>query len=252
MKKTIFIVISSQYYFKYLTNKSFKELERKYNVFYLFNEKNITKKNFKIKNKIFYKLNQKSSAWTLYFLHLLRISNHKRCKTFKAATEWYFPNLKALKQIFRQEKIAGSLWKPFFKNFITKLIMSFLSLKYLNHKVVNYFFKKIHIEENLNKIFFKYKPDLIIYPTHSMEPELLKIQKLSERYNSKTFHIIDNWDNLSTSPYYEFKPDFIGVWGKQTKMHAVKIHNFKKNNVFLIGNCRFDNYFKLKKKILKN
>ncbi len=251
MKKTIFVIISSQYYFKYLTNKSFKELERKYKVYYLFNEKNITKKNFKIKNKIFYKLNQKSSVWILYFLHLLRISNHKKCKTFKAATEWYFPNLKALKQIFRQEKIVGSIWRPFFKNFITKLIMNFLSQKYLYHIVVNYFFKKIHIEENLDKIFFKYKPDLVIYPTHSMEPELLKIQKLSARYNSKTFHIIDNWDNLSTCPYYEFKPNFIGVWGKQTKMHAVKIHNFKKNNVFLIGNCRFDHYFKLKKKNFK-
>ena len=84
MKKNIFVVISSQYYFKYLTNKSFKELEKKYKVYYLFNEKNITKKNFKIKNKIFYKLNQKSSVWTLYFLHLLRMSNHKKCKTFKA------------------------------------------------------------------------------------------------------------------------------------------------------------------------
>ena len=30
-------------------------------------------------------------------------------------------------------------------------------------------------------------------------------------------------------------------------MHAIKIHNFKKENVFLIGNCRFDHYFKLKR-----
>lgn len=251
MKKTIFIVISSQYYFKYLTNKSFKKLEKKYKVYYLFNEKNIIKKNFKIKNKIFYKLNQRSSVWILYFLHFLRISNHRRCKTFKAVTEWYYPNYSALKQIFKQENKVESFYISYLKISLKKLIMNFLSIKYLYKIVINYFYKKIHIEDNLDKIFFKHKPDLVVYPTHSMEPEMLKIQKLSERYNSKTFHIIDNWDNLTTCPYYEFKPNFVGVWGKQTKMHAVKIHDFEKNNVFLIGNCRFDNYFKLKKNNFK-
>lgn len=232
MKKTIFIVISSQYYFKYITNKSFKKLEKKYKVYYLFNEKNIIKKNFKIKNKIFYKLNQRSSVWILYFLHLLRISNHRRCKTFKAATEWYYPNYSALKQIFRQENRVDSFYISYLKISLKKLIMNFLSIKYLQEIVINYFYKKIHIENNLDKIFFKHKPDLVIYPTHSMEPELLKIQKLSERYNSKTFHIIDNWDNLTTCPYYKFKPNFIGVWGKQTKMHAIKIHDFEKKKCF--------------------
>ena len=116
----------------------------------------------------------------------------------------------------------------------------------------NFFYKNVHVEENLKKIFSKYKPDLVIYPTHGMEPEVIKIQKLSELYNSKTFHIIDNWDNLTTSTYYKFKPNYIGVWGKQTKIHAMKVQNFKKRNIYLIGNCRLDKYFKLKKKSLKN
>ena len=251
MKKTIFIVISSQYYFKYLTNKSFKKLEKNYKVYYLFNEKNLKSKNFKINNKLFYSLNKKSSIWINYFFHYLRILNHKKCKSFKAVTEWYYPNYKALKQIFKQENIKKSFYISYFNTSFKKLIMNVLSIKYLSNFVTNLFYKKIHIEDNLDEIFLKYKPDLVIYPTHGMEPELLKIQKLSDFYRFKTFHIMDNWDNLSCSSYYEFKPDFIGVWGKQTKMHAMKIHNFKKENIFLIGNCRLDNYFKLKKENFK-
>ena len=38
-EKKIFIVISSQYYFKYITLKSFKLLEEKYDVYYLLIEK---------------------------------------------------------------------------------------------------------------------------------------------------------------------------------------------------------------------
>ena len=110
--------------------------------------------------------------------------------------------------------------------------MKFFSINFLYKFVVSYFYKNLKLEDNLDQLFKIYKPDLVIYPTHSMEPEVLKIQKLSDNYKCKTFHIIDNWDNLISSTYYEFKPDFIGVWGKQTKIQAIKIHNFKKKMFF--------------------
>lgn len=247
MKKTIFVIISSRYYYKYITNKCFLQLERKYKVYYLFKDTNFFKKNLKVKNKIFYKLDEKSSVWTNYFLKYLRFSNDKKCKTFKAMGDWAFPTYSGLKQIFKQEKKKESFFISYLSVVFKKLIMRILSTKYLSDIFTDFFYKKILIEKNFNNIFSKYKPDLVIYPTHSKEPEVIKIKKLSDFHKFKTFYIIDNWDNLSTGTYYKYKPDFIGVWGKQTKMHAVKIHNFTKKNVFLIGNCRFDNYFRLKK-----
>jgi len=55
MKKNIFVVISSQYFFKYVTLNSFKQLEKKYNVHYLFNEEKLNLKNIKKKKKNFIK-----------------------------------------------------------------------------------------------------------------------------------------------------------------------------------------------------
>ncbi len=251
MKKTIFVVIRSQYYFKYITNKSFKELENRHNLFYLFNDQNFKKKDLKIKNKIFYNLDKKSSSRIIHFLHYLRFSNHKKCKTFKATTEWYYPSFRAYKQIYKQDNVKDSFIVSYLKIFLKKIIMKFFSVKYLSNFLTNFFYKKFHIEDNLNQIFQKYKPDLVMYPSHGMEPEVIKIQKLSDLYKFKTFHIIDNWDNLTTSTYYKFKPNYLGVWGKQTKIHAIKFQNFNKKNIFLIGNCRFDNYFKLKEKSKK-
>ena len=251
MKKTIFVVISSRYYFKYITNKSFKQLEKKNKVYYLFKEKNFDNTNLKIKNKIYYRLDKKSSVWTNHFLKYLRFSNNKRCKTFVAMGDWHFPTYEGLKQIFKQENIKKSFIISYLKVVLKKSIMRLLSNKKISKFVTNYFYKKIYIEKNLIKIFSKHKPELGIYPTHSKEAEVIKLKKLSDLYKFKTFYIIDNWDNLSTGTYYKYKPDFIGVWGKQTKMHAIKIHNFKKENVFLVGNCRFDNYFKLKKENFK-
>ena len=251
MKKTIFVVIRSQYYFKYITNKSFKELENKYNLFYLFNDQNFKKKDLKVENKIFYNLDKKSSSRIIHFLHYLRFSNHKKCKTFKATTEWYYPSFHAFKQIYKQDNLKNSFIISYLKIFVKKILMKFFSIKYLYNFLSNFFYTKFHIEDNLNQIFQKYKPDLVIYPSHGMEPEVIKIQKLSDLYKFKTFHIIDNWDNLTTSTYYKFKPNYLGVWGTQTKNHAIKFQNFNKKNIFLIGNCRFDNYFNLKKKSSK-
>ena len=31
----------------------------------------------------------------------------------------------------------------------------------------------------------------------------------------------------------KFKPNYIGVWGKQTKIHAMKVQNFKKRNILI-------------------
>ena len=251
MKKKIFIIISSRYYYKYITNKSFKYLDKKYKVYYLFKEKNSNNSNLKVKNKIFYSLNKKSSIWINHFLKFLRYSNTEKCKTFKALQDYDFPNYDGLKQTVKQKNFNQPFLILYLKFALKRLIFNLLSVNFISKIFTNYFYNKVQIEENLHQIFSRYKPDLVIYPTHSKEPEVIKIKKLSDHYKFKTFYIIDNWDNLSTGTYYKFKPDFIGVWGKQTKMHAMTIHNFKDKNVFLIGNCRLDNYFKIKKQLLK-
>ena len=49
-------------------------------------------------------------------------------------------------------------------------------MKFLSNFMGNLFYKNINTEKNLEKIFSKYKPDLLIYPTHSWEPEVIKLK----------------------------------------------------------------------------
>lgn len=253
MKKKIFIVLSSEYYYKYVSLKSFKDLEKKYKVFYLLNKDNFSDwKNINLKNKLFYKLNRKSRINVMHFLDYLRICNHHKSKTFKSTTTWYLPNLDGFKQIYKSEYKEKNFFLSYLKILLKKSIFSILSLRIFSSFIKNFVYKNILIEKNLSKIFNETKPELVIYTTHSYEPEVIKLKKLSEVYNFKTFYIVDNWDNLTTKTYYQYKPDYIGVWGNQSKTHANHIHNFRKKNIFLIGNCRFDNYFNLKINKFKN
>jgi hypothetical protein len=64
--------------------------------------------------------------------------------------------------------------------------------------------------------------------------------------------IIDNWDNLTSHTFFYIKPDLLTVWGEQTKNHAIKFHNFDRNNVYTFGNPKFNNYLRLKDKVLES
>lgn len=93
----------------------------------------------------------------------------------------------------------------------------------------------------IQKICRKINPDLIIFPlqgAHLASFDLLQINK-----KTRTLGLIDNWDNLSSRPTYQIKPEYISVWGEQTKKHAIKFQKFNKNKVFTIGTPRFDQYF---------
>jgi len=81
---------------------------------------------------------------------------------------------------------------------------------------------------------------------------MIYINRSASLTNSKTFYIVDNWDNLTTKAAMFQKADYLGVWGKQSKKHAIKYHDYKSKNIFLLGNNRIDRYFEYRKKLFKN
>jgi len=52
--------------------------------------------------------------------------------------------------------------------------------------------------------------------------------------------VVENWDNVSSKAVFAYPPKKTGVWGKQSKEYAKKIHNLNENQVFEIGNPRVE------------
>jgi hypothetical protein len=88
--------------------------------------------------------------------------------------------------------------------------------------------------------------DLVLYPSSAYEVQIFDTIESSSVGGAKSFFIIDNWDNLSSKTVFLENPDAITVWGKQSAIHANKIHKIKKKNIFLLGSPKFDYYFKIK------
>ena len=127
----------------------------------------------------------------------------------------------------------------------------------LTNRIIFGLYKKIilpnlKLNTDIERVVNKIRPDLIIYTTHCYEPETFMIPKIVSNIGAKTFFLVDNWDNISCKTVFFNKPDFLGIWGKQSKNHAIKIKNLNKKKIFYTGDPKFDNYFLLRKKKLKN
>lgn len=269
--KKILICLPSQYYNKYIEHNAFKDLQKNYQVSFLLNKnkwgneltnkkKNSTQGN---KNKYFYTLDDKEHAFFLKTLHLFLVANKNLSKTFKYNFRRWYPNLKDFIKIektierdrfgnysnfFLPRTILKYFCKPFFRRLVVLILTNKLIFGLYKKIILSNLKLNVDIQRTVNKI----RPDLIIYTTHCYEPETFMIPKIASDAGAKTFFLVDNWDNISCKTVFFNKPDFLGIWGKQSKIHAVKIQNLNIKQIFYTGNPKFDNYLLLRKKKLKN
>ena len=246
-KKKILVILSSKYYNKYLDLNSFRNLENKYDVIFALKESHFKKKN----NFMYYRLNS-NSKYVIRYLFLIQLRSLKKIKSLITSLLFRFPTYKFYK-IFFYEKNHKSPFLFYIKYFFLKKIF---------YKILSYFpffqlykkflFFKIKKKTEIDFLIEKIKPHLIIYPTHFLEAEMVYINRSAELSNSKTFYIVDNWDNLTTKAAMLKKADYLGVWGEQSKKHAINFHNYKSKNIFLLGNNRIDKYFQYRKKKYPN
>ena len=163
-----------------------------------------------------------------------------------------FPTYQYYKTIFFEKSHTFPILY-YLKNFFIKKMFYLILSNYLFFKLYKKFLlikikKKTEIETSIEKV----KPNLIVYPTHLIEADMIYINRSAKLINSKTYFIVDNWDNLTSKAAMLQKSDYLGVWGEQSKHHAVKYYNYNPKNIFLLGNNRIDKYFEYRKKKYKN
>ena len=260
--KKIIICIPSSYYEKYLKFNAFQLLEKNYEVIYVINKDKFDNLSlFKNKKKFFYNSNKKDDVKYLKAIHLSMIFNKNRCKTLKYQFMQQYPDYFDYIKINRQKNfelnkkngllaLVTNTIKYFSRLFFRRLRIIFLSSKPVYPLFKKLIIDKFKLDNDLKKIFQKINPDITIYPSHCLEPESIKLVKISKFLKSKILFLVDNWDNISSKTIFIEKPDAISVWGDQTVKHANLIQKINKKKIFKLGSPKFDNYIQLKKKKL--
>lgn len=131
-------------------------------------------------------------------------------------------------------------FRRFKNNSINKL------LSFFPEGVLFKFFRYNLVNNSLSSAILAVKYDLIILPSSAYASEDIDFSIICKNHSVKNLLLVDNWDNMSSKSILPTLPDYVGVWGGQSRDHAVKIQKFHPDQVFLIGSARFDSYFKVR------
>lgn len=254
MKKNIFFVITSDLFIRnYIFTNAIKEIEKHNNIYFIACDKNVTlKKEIKKKKTFlgFYTFtDQERKKYQNFYLSTL-FKKKNKSKTIRI----YISRVLQLKLVYGNESIS----KILFMFFLRVGLWLKRYLLFIYSKAYTYFFPKnnflFSIEDNskLDLLFKFYKPSLVIVPTQGDDIGYWYVSNFCKKNNIRSLAIVDNWDNFSSRPHLDPKPDFFAVWSEQSKMHAKKFHNISSDRVFILGSARHDNYFSIRKENLKS
>jgi hypothetical protein len=103
---------------------------------------------------------------------------------------------------------------------------------------------RLPINEDLKEHLVRLRPDLVLMPCHAHDAIGDDLALLGPVFGFKTMFLVDNWDNLSSKSIFPRDPEYLGVWGAQSRDHAKDIHGISADRVFLLGTPRFETYYR--------
>ena len=251
-KKNILIVISSDLYIRnYIFTDAFSKLHDLYNCHYLGSRDIEHSKGLASKPGFhgFYRIENSVRKSHLELFNVLMWLYRHKSSSFRFRIQRATPDfMRVVSGPFKRMHLRFIKWfflKPYLVLKRTLLDISFIEkwvLNNLKNKLKRNPFLQSHIEEN--------DYDLVIFPTSAYDVEAIDIALICDAKNIKTLFLADNWDNLSSKSILWKKPTFIGVWGDQSKEHAVTIQGFDERKVIVLGTPRFDHYFQSRNSVI--
>ena len=224
MKKKILVILDSDLYIRnYIDTGVINHLKKFYDLEILFSKKIVNTKKLLQYKSIELKTYQfdKISENLFFFLNDITIFlNRKKSSSFVLRIENHFNKISFINKFV---KIIS------FNKFIFYILKQFLNLYLLKFNSI-----KKHILKN--------NYDLVIFPSSGLDLMSYYLPHTTNNTRTKNFFLIDNWDNISSKSYYINKPNYLGVWGEQSKEHACRIQDFDKKKIFSVGTPRFDVY----------
>ena len=134
--------------------------------------------------------------------------------------------------------------------FIDSFINQFFSL--FSEKFILNYFNGDSVNNSLRDHIMTINPDIVVLPSSAYASEDIEFSSICKKKMIPSFLLVDNWDNLSSKSILWSLPNYVGVWGEQSKNHAISIQKFKSENVLLMGSARYDSYFLLRNESLQS
>jgi len=103
--------------------------------------------------------------------------------------------------------------------------------------------ERMGVNPNLLATVLDEQPDFLLFPSSLLDNITDDVLQLASVFGIPTLMLVAGWDNLSSKGLVYHHPGRIGVWGEQTKAHAIRIQSIPADRVAVIGAPHFEEYF---------
>lgn len=107
-------------------------------------------------------------------------------------------------------------------------------------KFIRFIDFKINPQKEHDYLFKKHSPDLVFSTTPHEEADI-GVLKSAKRMGIKKVSMPKSWDNLSKI-LFSVKTDYMLVWSRFMKDQAIKLQDYKENEIIITGIPQFDYY----------
>jgi len=102
--------------------------------------------------------------------------------------------------------------------------------------------KRMGVHPDLLRVTLELKPSFYVIASALLDPYTDEALWIAEKLNIPTLLLVAGWDNLSSKGLLYRQPTRMGVWGEQTKRHAVAVQNTPNERVAIVGAPHFEDY----------
>jgi hypothetical protein len=95
---------------------------------------------------------------------------------------------------------------------------------------------------DIDSLIDRERPDVLIHPSVLAGVFINDLVASSRARNIPLVAIMNSWDNPSTKRALSGQPDWLLVWGPQTRAHAVTYMGMKEERIICFGAAQFDLY----------
>ena len=96
--------------------------------------------------------------------------------------------------------------------------------------------------EGLETLLVEERPDVIVHPSVLEGEYINDLVDVSQRHDIPLTVIMNSWDNPSTKSAVIGNPEWLLVWGPQTKQHAIDYMGLARGQIIEFGAAQFDVY----------
>jgi len=97
-------------------------------------------------------------------------------------------------------------------------------------------------DRDLKRLLQEERPDIVVHPTVLEGVFVTDLVSLCSELGTPTLYIMNSWDNPSSKAMMLGKPDFLAVWGEQTRNHAQQFLDMRDEQIVVLGPAQFEAY----------